>query len=153
MPARVRDLYPLLHGALLAGLRAHGARLERQAAPAGDRRYQSEPRCFAAPASDDLVTSGGAKVLGSAARVRHGRVLVHGSLKLASNPWDGACADGCGLDSATAAAVIEGAVARALAATLVAGELEAAELAARARILAQRYGDAAWVSERRGPRP
>jgi lipoate-protein ligase A len=153
LPARVRDLYPLLHGALLAGLRAHGASLERQDAPTGDRRYQSEPRCFASPASDDLITPGGAKVLGSAARARGERVLVHGSLKLESNAWDLDRAGGCGLDFATAAAVIERAVAAALATTLAAGELSAAEQAARARILTQRYGDAAWVRERRGPRP
>jgi lipoate-protein ligase A len=153
LPARVRDLYPLLHGALLAGLRARGARLERQVAPQGDRRYQSEPRCFAAPASDDLMTAGGAKVLGSAARARGERVLVHGSLKLESNPWDGDLAGGCGLDFATAAAVIETALAGALGTALVAGELEAAEQAARARILGLRYGDDGWVSARRGPRP
>jgi lipoate-protein ligase A len=153
LPARVRDLYPLLHGALLAGLRAHGASLERQGSPAGDRRYAAEPRCFASPAVDDLVTPGGAKVLGSAARVRGERVLVHGSLKLASNAWDGGRASGCGLDFATAAVVIERAVATALAATLVAGTVDAAEQAARTRILSQRYGDAAWVCARRGPRP
>jgi lipoate-protein ligase A len=153
LPARVRDLYPLLHGALLAGLRAHGASLERQPAPAGDRRYRDEPRCFASPASDDLMTPGGAKVLGSAARARGERVLVHGSLKLESNPWDGGQASGCGLDFAAAAAVLEQAVAGALATTLEAGALEAAELAVRARILAERYGDDAWVCERRGPRP
>ncbi len=153
LPAQVRELYPLLHGALLAGLRAHGASLVRQAGAMGDRRYQSEPRCFASPAVDDLVTPGGAKVLGSAGRVRGERVLVHGSLKLASNPWDGERADGCGLDFATAAAVVAVALAGALHASPVAGELDPAEQAARERILTQRYGDEAWVRERQGPRP
>ncbi len=105
LPERVRDVYPLLHGAVLAELRRRGARLDRQDADAGDRRYREEPRCFASPAADDLVSAAGGKVLGSAARVRERRVLVHGSLKLATNPWDGPAVAACGLpwDEASAA--------------------------------------------------
>ncbi len=153
LPGRVREVYPLLHGALLAGLRTHGAALERQAATVGDRRYAAEPRCFAAPAVDDLVAPGGAKVLGSAARARGERLLVHGSLKLASNAWDAERAGGCGLDAATVTALFERTVAAALGLVLVAGTLTPLEEAARARILAQRYGDVGWVERREGPRP
>jgi len=151
LPARTRDLYPLLHGAVLTALAARGARLTRQPATVGDRRYADEPRCFASPAADDLVLGAG-KVLGSAARTRGDRVLVHGSLKLASNPWDGEAVVGCGLDAdAAAAALIEG-VATALGQAPLAGELTCGERAEMAATRAQRYGDTGWVERRLGPR-
>jgi lipoate-protein ligase A len=153
IPERVRDLYPLLHGAVLAGLRAHGTPLQRQEAPLGDRRYAQEPRCFASPAADDLVTGEGAKVLGSAARTRGKRVLVHGSLKLASNPWDGECVGGCGLGFEAAAAVIEQSVQQALGAQLEAGDFTDEEHRAQTRIHETRYSSTDWVRLRRGPRP
>ena len=152
-PARIRDAYPLLHGAVQLALRHAGAALERQVDSVGDRRYRDEPRCFASPAADDLITGSGAKVLGSAGRVRGGRVLVHGSLKLASNPWDGALVAGCGLDAEQAARLLATALAAALGQAGVAGEWTEDELAARARILRERYGDDGWVTRRLGPRP
>src|SRR4051794_28694168 len=94
-PATARALYPLLHGAVRTELAARGAPLERQAEPTGDRRYRAEPRCFASPAADDLTAPTGGKALGSAARQRGSRILVHGSLKLASNPWDGPAVARC----------------------------------------------------------
>jgi lipoate-protein ligase A len=142
-PERVRDGYPLLHG----------APLESQPESVGDRRYRDEPRCFASPAADDLVHGDGGKVLGSAGRVRGGRVLIHGSLKLASNPWDGAAVSGCGLPFARAAQLMTEAFAAALGQTVTVSEWTAEELAARARLRAVRYGDDGWVTARRGPRP
>lgn len=152
-PERVRDCYPLLHGALRAALRHAGADLEQQAESIGDRRYRDEPRCFASPAADDLVHGDGGKVLGSAGRVRGERVLVHGSLKLASNPWDGAAVRGCGLVFERAAEVMTAAFAAALGQVITAGAWTADELAARERIRAVRYGNDEWVVARRGPRP
>ncbi len=152
-PARVRDCYPILHGAVQAVLRCAGAALERQPDSIGDRRYRDEPRCFASPAADDLITGAGAKVLGSAGRVRGERVLVHGSLKLASNPWDGPLVAGCGLGFDQAAEVLTAALAAALGQSITMGTWTDNELAARERIRALRYGDDAWVVHRRGPRP
>jgi lipoate-protein ligase A len=153
LPRQVRDIYPLVHGAVMAGLRARGAVLQRQDQAHGDRRYASEPRCFASPAVDDVVTGSGAKVLGSAARTRGSRVLLHGSLKLASNAWDRERASGCGLDLGDAANVIEEAIAEALGEALEAGGYSAEELSARARIQDARYGSPDWVHLRRGQRP
>lgn len=152
-PERVRDCYPLLHGALRAALRHAGAMLDSQPESVGDRRYRDEPRCFASPAADDLVHGDGGKVLGSAGRVRGERVLVHGSLKLASNPWDGAAVSGCGLTFEHSAHLMTEAFAAALGQTLTPGAWTADELAARERIRTLRYGDDGWVVARRGPRP
>ncbi|MBN8526995.1 MAG: hypothetical protein J0M02_16800, partial [Planctomycetes bacterium] len=64
LPSRARDLYPLVHGAVLAALARRGASLALQPASVGDRRYAAEPRCFASPAADDLVHADGGKALG-----------------------------------------------------------------------------------------
>jgi lipoate-protein ligase A len=159
MPLRVREVYPLLHGAILAGLR-QAARdhqvsisLLLQTENQGDRRYRDEPRCFASPAVDDVITSHGAKVLGSAGRQRGNRILVHGSLKLASNPWDGETVAGCGLDFATAANVVRNACALALGQVPTEDDWTAAEITAREHIIEQRYGTEVWVRQRQGPRP
>lgn len=152
LPARTADIYARLHGAIRTALAQHGATLERQDLTVGDRRYAQEPRCFASPAAEDLVLEQG-KVLGSAARTRGDRVLIHGSLKLASNPWDREVVTGCGLDAAAAASALLSGIATALALPVVAGRWTATELAARARIQAERYSDDRWVQERIGPRP
>lgn len=152
LPARSADCYPLLHGAIAAALARRGAHLEQQTASIGDHRYRDEPRCFASPAADDLVCAAG-KVLGSAGRCRQGRMLVHGSLKLASNPWDGGVVAGCGLDAGSAReALCEGLI-RALGGEAEAGELSAAERQRWRELLDLRYGDGGWVERREGPRP
>lgn len=153
LPAEVREVYPLLHGAILAALRRRGASLGLQRHAQGDRRYMAEPRCFASPAAADLVQAAGAKVLGSAARVRGGRIILHGSLKLDGNPWDGTAAAGCGLPAAAAAAALREGVCAALGRALAPGVWSTAELDAAAGIRAARYGDAGWVVSRSGPRP
>ncbi len=150
-PTSPRDLYRLLHGAILA--RLDRARLGLQTETTGDRRYRDEPRCFASPALDDVVANGGGKVLGSAARTRGPRVLVHGSLKLASNPWDGDAVAGCGLDFAAARDALVAGVVAALGASAEPGETTVDEHEAMKRIRAERYDDAAWVERREGPRP
>jgi lipoate-protein ligase A len=153
LPERARDLYPLIHGAVLAALARREARLDLQSETVGDRRYAAEPRCFASPAADDLVHADGGKVLGSAARARGGRVILHGSLKLASNAWDGPAVAGCGLSWEDAAAALREGVCAALGAPLSPGEWSAAELAETARLRTARYGDRAWVERREGLRP
>lgn len=150
-PATPRQLYQVLHAAILAQL--DRARFGLQAETTGDRRYRDEPRCFASPAIDDVIATGGGKVVGSAARTRGQRVLVHGSLKLASNPWDGDAVAGCGLEFAPARDALVAGVASAFAATVEAGELTRDEIAAMERIRHERYRDAGWVERREGPRP
>jgi len=150
LPGRARDCYPLLHAAVARALSAHAA-VELQEATVGDRRYREQPRCFASPAAADVVAADGGKILGSAARTRGPRVLVHGSLKLASNPWDGPAVAGCGLDATAAARLLQAAITAALGVTAEAGELTAAEHASCERIREQRYGDPGWVERREGP--
>lgn len=152
LPGRTADCYRMLHGGIRTALRQRGADLDLQATTLGDRRYAAEPRCFASPAADDLVTASGGKTLGSAARTRGTRLLVHGSLKLASNPWDGDTVAGCGLDWKTAAAALRDGIALALEATLEPGAWSASELSERERIRAARYGNEDWVVRRIGPR-
>ena len=153
LPARSRDCYAPLHRAIASAIAQRGGTLEHQAATVGDRRYREEPRCFASPAAEDLVHPAGGKVLGSAARTRGHRILLHGSLKLDTNPWDGPASRGCGLDAAAAEAALVAGVAAALALEPVPGQLEDAERRALSRIRGARYSDAAWVRYRQGPRP
>jgi lipoate-protein ligase A len=152
-PMRMQAAYTLLHHAVLMGLRHAQKTLTMQPTSLGDRRYRDEPRCFASPAADDVVTDTGGKVLGSAGRQRGNRVLMHGSLKLASNPWDGDTVAGCQLDFNAAADVLLTALGSALGQTTIVGEWTAAELAARQRIHNERYATDAWVVHRQGPRP
>lgn len=152
LPERIRDCYPLLHGAVLSALARRGAALRQQDASMGDRRYRDEPRCFASPATDDLIHTTGGKVLGSAGRVRGGRALIHGSLKLASNPWDADSVAGCGLNWDDAAACLREAIGTALGVALTPGEPTSAETHTMERIRRERYGDPRWVLERVGPR-
>ncbi len=153
LPERARDLYPLIHGAVLASLARRGAGLALQPTSTGDRRYQAEPRCFASPAADDLVHADGGKALGSAARARGARCVLHGSLKLASNRWDGQAVTGCGLDWDSAAAALREGVCAALGLPLLPGEWTSEEMRGAERIRQERYGDDAWVVRRDGPRP
>jgi lipoyl(octanoyl) transferase len=151
LPSQPAAIYAHLHGAIREALAARGAHLDRQTATVGDRRYASEPRCFASPAAEDLIFEQG-KVLGSAARIRGERILIHGSLKLASNPWDGDVVSGCGLAAEQAAAGLVDGISRALALPLEPGPWTTDETAARDRIRAVRYGDQRWVEKRVGPR-
>jgi lipoyl(octanoyl) transferase len=152
LPERMEDLYCILHRAVIAGLGRRGISLDEQARTVGDRRYATEPRCFASPAAHDVVARAGGKVLGSAGRQRGDRVLVHGSLKLGSNPWDGDAVAGCGVEAAAAREVLLEAVSAALRAEPVPGVATGAEAAQAAAIQALRYGDDAWVRLRAGPR-
>jgi len=154
LPGQARDLYPLLHQAILEALNRAGARLSSQPESVGDRRYSSEPRCFASPAENDLVGIEGGKTLGSAARARGDRVLIHGSLKVASNPWDGAVASGCGLERTVAATALRAGICAALKSTLPAiTDPLPAEVAAMESIRHLRYATTSWVELRTGPRP
>ncbi len=90
-------------------------------------------------------------MLGSAIHRCGDRLLIHDSLKLASNAWDGDAVAGCGLDRAQAA-LLE-AIPAALGVVVLPGDLTAEELAARDHLRRARYGDDGWVVRRTGPRP
>lgn len=161
LPSRARDCYQPLHAAIRQALAdAGGSPLQLQPETVGDRRYRDQPRCFASPAADDLVAApghghdgiGAGKVLGSAARTRGERILIHGSLKLASNPWDGAAVAGCGLSAEVARAALLAGIASAFNATLEAGGWHDDELATRDRLRRERYDNRRWIEERVGPR-
>jgi lipoate-protein ligase A len=152
LPSQVRACYHRIHAAIAAALARQGAAVSLAAEGGGDRRYRTEPRCFASPAVDDLTRAGG-KALGSAARQRGERLLMHGSLKLASNAWDGAATAPCGVSpEAARRALIEG-IGAAMGGEPQRGDLTAEERAALADIRAGRYGGERWVRERVGPRP
>ena len=156
LPEQPAAVYPLLHAAVRAALAKFapaGAGFALQAQTTGDRRYHAEPRCFASPARDDLLGPGGAKTLGSAARLRQGRLLMHGSLKLASNPWDRDVVEGCGVDAEQAGVALIAGITAAFGFTPEPGTWTAEEIAARARIREARYGNDDWVVRRVGPRP
>jgi lipoate-protein ligase A len=154
LPRRTADCYPAIHDRVAAALAAAGGSgIAVQPAVARPPRYHREPRCFAAPAAGDLLTTGGAKILGSAARTRGDRIMIHGSLKLASNPWDGTAAAGCGLPEVAARDLLRTCLAMLFTCPSHPDDLHADEVAAAERILAERYGDDRWVRERAGPRP
>lgn len=152
-PTLVRDLYPLLHGAILRQLEMRGARLTSQDRTVGDRRYLDEPRCFASPAADDLMHIGGGKVLGSAARSRGERVLIHGSLKIASNPWDMEVVTSCDLPIEEARAALVAGIVEAVKLDVKGDEITQAEYEVAGAIEGLRYGSNEWVCGRVGPRP
>lgn len=151
LPLRTRDCYPLLHSAIATALSAHTTPPALQAAAVGDRRYRDEPRCFASPAAADLVHDH-AKVLGSAGRTRGQRVLIHGSLKLDTNPWDGSTVTGCGVSAELASQALVTGISTALGLNPEPGECTETEISARNRIRDQRYATNDWVEQRIGPR-
>lgn len=152
-PHRLRDAYPLIHGAIQERLAVHGATLKAQPETIGDRRYHDEVRCFASPAADDLVSDEGSKALGSAGRNRDGKFLIHGSLKLATNDWDNQVAIGCGVDEATAQNCIVEAFEQISGVSCQVGARTPTEVNGAEKILQARYGDDQWVVNRIGPRP
>ena len=151
-PERTKDCYPLLHRSVQQLLNAGQTPHEMQAETVGDRRYQQDGRCFASPAADDLMRQQ-AKVLGSAARTRGNRILIHGSLKLASNPWDGETTAGCGLEANQAEELLKAAFSQALNLALQPDDFTDAERQAQRELLDQRYGSPLWLEERKGPAP
>ena len=152
LPTSTKAIYPGLHRAVLEALGRRGATVAVQPETVGDRRYRDDPRCFASPAADDLIHHAGGKILGSAARARGTQVLIHGSLKLASNPWDGAAVAPCGLHWDQAAeALLEG-ISSWLGQPTTPGTTTVAEDTTAAELATLRYGTDAWVRHRQGPK-
>lgn len=152
-PPLVKELYPLLHGAILHQLEIRGAQLTAQEHTVGDRRYLDEPRCFASPATHDLMHISGGKVLGSAARSRGEHVLIHGSLKVGSNPWDLDVVTSCALPVEQARAALIAGISGALNLASVEDEPTHAETTAADFIETSRYASDDWVCRRHGLRP
>lgn len=151
VPQRSADIFTLLHGAIVAELQNHGVDVSLNPKQRGDKHYDQDVRCFASPAVNDIM-QGQAKMLGSAARSFQDRVLVHGSLKLSSNPWDAEQVVGCGLDEQSAIQVLTTAISTALKLPTHTGALSADEEAQIERYHAARYGSDEWLCNRQGPR-
>ncbi len=85
---KVADSYLRIHGAVACALRQHGveAQLRCQSSALSDR--EATGMCFHKSTAQDLVW-GGRKGVGSAQRRTNGRVLHHGSIKLASSELEG----------------------------------------------------------------
>jgi len=101
LPQRSQEMFAVLHQQILAGLKQHQVEAALNQKQQGDKHYHTDVRCFASPAVNDIILGSG-KMLGSASRNFQNRVLIHGSLKLASNDWDQDQAVGCGLSSEAA---------------------------------------------------
>jgi lipoate-protein ligase A len=112
----VEESYRRIHAAIAAALAALGAFAELRGARALESDRPGTGMCFHASSALDLVL-GGRKLAGSAQRRIRGRVLHHGSLKLAPNlhePGIAALADaGLALAPAALVAPIAAALARA----------------------------------------
>jgi lipoyl(octanoyl) transferase len=147
----VADSYERVHGAIAAALREFGA----EAALAGGEGLASDAEdtgmCFHKSTPLDLAW-GGRKGVGSAQRRTRGRVLHHGSIKLASSELEGPIAT---LEASSGRALDPRAVGAALTAVLAsrfeldfdAQQATSAERAAAAE-LGPRYSDPAFLRRR-----
>jgi lipoate-protein ligase A len=99
LPADLRACYGLVAGALLAGLRALGAEVER--IPAAEGRSGREAfDCFVGPAPDELCAAG-RKLVGSAQRRTGGGILQHGSIRVLPDAAEARAAAGLAAGAAT----------------------------------------------------
>lgn len=140
------DSYRLVHEAVAAGL----ARLGVDAALRGARTLASERAgtgmCFHESTPLDLVWNG-RKGLGSAQRRKGGRVLHHGSIKLAASVLDEGVATLPLADPRELAAVLRPVLAAQLGLAFTEADAEDAELAAADR-LGARFVASEWVAAR-----
>ncbi len=153
LPAGSAACYARLHGCILERLRQAGAHLGSQGNTVGDKTYHKELRCFASPAKDDIVHSEGGKVVGSAGRCRDDRMLIHGSLKLASNPWDQQVVAGCGLTTEIAREALLAGLIDAFNMPTISSNWTDEEEDSFQELHDIRYGTPDWVHNRSGPRP
>lgn len=153
LPEKSTDCYRILHQHILTHIHKLGGAGGIQPVQLGDNTYQEDVRCFASPASQDIVAHDGGKIIGSAARSRGNCILIHGSLKLRSNDWDREQAHGCGLDREQAFLALEKGIVAALNDDFTYGELSEKEIKRATEIESIRYGDDKWVQQRIGPRP
>lgn len=80
---RRSQVYEQLCAFLIEGWEALGVPLQLGSA---GRNYIHNPDCFGTATGADLVTSAGAKLIGSAQLWQEGAVLQHGSMRLAPDP-------------------------------------------------------------------
>jgi lipoate-protein ligase A len=146
----VAESYARVHRAVIAALGEIGVRAEL----CGERELASDRAdtgmCFHASTPLDIVWNA-RKGVGSAQRRRHGRVLHHGSIKLASSPLEGAIATirECApeVDCAGFAPILRAAFERELGLVFETGVPDADERT-RARELGKHYLDRAFVERR-----
>lgn len=167
-PGSVLETYQVLARGLLAGLRRLGAPAELAAGEPDPRAFGGEanPSCFDTPSAAELVV-GGRKVVGSAQTRRDGAILQHGSILIdldydllftllrVPDPARAAAhlrrrATGLQAVLGRAVAVEEVRAAmvagfqEALGLTLSPGTLTAAEAAAAAALVRDKYGSDDW---------
>lgn len=99
LPADLRACYGLVAEALLAGLRALGAEVERTPGAPG-RSGREAFDCFAGPAPDELCAAG-RKLVGSAQRRARGGILQHGSIRVRPDTAEARAAAGLAPGAAT----------------------------------------------------
>ncbi|NRA36560.1 MAG: lipoate--protein ligase family protein, partial [Planctomycetes bacterium] len=141
LPEKSLDCYRLLHHHILQEIKVLGGDGDIQTVQKGDKTYAKEVRCFASPASQDIVAHAGGKIVGSAARSRGNRTLIHGSLKLQTNDWDREQAHGCGLDREQAFLALEKGILGALKEKSSGGALTTQECDRANEIEEIRYGN------------
>lgn len=145
-------VYHLLHDALIEILAAMGVQAHTFRGPSPAVDCEPPFLCFQRRSEHDVMVSG-AKVAGSAQRRRHGALLQHGSLLLASSPHAPELA---GLAELTgrqlAATELTGrwseAVAGRLELRIEAAERSADEEKAARAIATAKYGQASWTERR-----
>ena len=146
----VAESYARVHAAVIAALAAVGVEAELCGARdlASDR--EGTGMCFHASTPLDVVWNA-RKGVGSAQRRRDGRVLHHGSIKLASSPLEGAIATireaAPAVDLAAFAAVLRAAFERELGIALE-SDVPSPRERTRARELGKRYLERAFVERR-----
>lgn len=147
----VAGSYERVHRAIAAALAAFGAAASLRGAETLASEREGTGMCFHRSSPLDLAWNG-RKGLGSAQRRRGGRVLHHGSLKLAPTELDSGVASlvrpgGAGVEPRELAPVLAESIDRALGLDLRPGAPSAAELRA-ARELGRRYVAPEWVHAR-----
>ena len=146
----VAESYVRVHRAIVAALAEVGVRAELRGGRdlASDR--EGTGMCFHASTALDVVWNE-RKGVGSAQRRRHGRVLHHGSIKIASSPLEGSIATigevSSGTDAASFAAVLRAAFERELGLALESG-VPSPDERSRARELGKRYLEREFVERR-----
>lgn len=151
LPARTADSYSCVHDAVREVLSDLGIRLRTAAKK--QRGAESSRWCFATAHAPDLVQEDGRKILGSAQRRRHGRVLLHASLILERHPlcpFTGALADHGLPDQQQLTQGLARSIARALLFknTTDPGSLPGTVLKRAAELEKNRYHNAHWTRTR-----
>lgn len=146
----IADSYVRIHDAIRAALSAVGVESELRGTSALESDRADTGMCFHSSTPLDIVW-GEKKGVGSAQRRRNGRVLHHGSIKIASSPLEGSIATvrerAHGVTAVELARVLRRVLAERFQIAFEVGVPDELERM-RARELGVRYADAAFVRKR-----